>query len=112
MDFWDTVRTMRSSMLLRLTPALAIILMTGCTSSEPQTTASPAPLALNPAGMPASTSKPAPTSHPIGSTGQEPTGGSVDALAVQHGYNCRTVGNATMCDAPAIPSGEDPLYTN
>ena len=96
-------------MPFRLTLALCIILLAGCTSSEPQNI-SPAPLAESTAvpGVPT----PAFAGQTVGDTGQIPAADPMGTAATQHGYNCRTVGNATMCDAPAIPATEDRLYTN
>lgn len=97
-------------MLLRLTPALCILLLAGCTSSEQQNI-SPAPLAESTA-IPGAPTTPALVGQAVGEPGQMPAGEPVAPATAQHGYNCRTVGNATMCDAPAVPTGQDTLYTN
>lgn len=91
-------------MPLRLMSALCILLLAGCTSSEPQNAY--APLAEGAATMP--TPPQVPALHD--QTGPVPPSTAAVATALQPG--CHTVDNVTLCDAPADPMAEDTLYTN
>ena len=92
-------------MILRPMSALCILILAGCTSSEPQTVTY-APLVDAAAPMPA----PLPDPAPHDQAGQFPPGDAELATAYQPG--CSTVDNVTLCDAPADPSVDDTLYTN
>ncbi|MDQ2634055.1 MAG: hypothetical protein M3Y78_09995 [Pseudomonadota bacterium] len=92
-------------MILRLMWALCIVLLAGCTSSEPQNVPY-APLVDAAAPMPA----PPPTPALLDQTEQFPPSDAEPATAYQPG--CHTVDNVTLCDAPSDPSVDDTLYTN
>jgi hypothetical protein len=116
-------------MTLRLMPALCILLLAGCTSSEPQK-ASYAPLVEEaPAPMPMPAPPPAPAlqsqagqfpvnggiatprSNPaLQGEAEQITASGIAAPALQPG--CNTVDNVTLCDVPADPSVDDTHYTN
>lgn len=91
-------------MLLRLTPALSALVLAGCVSSEPRQVAydleAAAPLLADPV-----------PSEPLVPNGEDQTGG-LAASTAQQSYNCRTVGNVTLCDAPADPNADETRYTN
>ena len=93
-------------MILRPMSALCILVLAGCTSSEPQNVTY-APLV---GAAPMSVPPPPPTSALYDQTGQLPSADAAVATAYQPG--CHTVDNVTLCDAPADPSVDDTLYTN
>ena len=92
-------------MILRPMSALCILILAGCTSSEPQNVTY-APLVDGAAPMRA----PPPDPALYDQTGQLPSADAELATAYQPG--CHTVDNVTLCDAPADPSVDDTLYTN
>ena len=106
-------------MSLRLMSALCILLMAGCTSSEPQnasyapradraTIISDTPPASAPvASTPTTDTPPAPASYD--QVEYAAASGTPAPAALQPG--CHTVDNVTLCDVPADPSAEDILYT-
>lgn len=91
-------------MFLRLLPVLSAILLAACTSSEPQN-ALHAPLAESSAASP-------PSLMQSNQTGKAFPDGETGISALQQGSNCRTVGEATLCDAPHVSAADDRLYTN
>jgi hypothetical protein len=91
-------------MPLRLTPALCILLLAGCTSSEPQNV-SYAPVVEQPATVVGAPTVPAAYDQ----MGQTPQGVAGPAV-LQPG--CSTVDNVTLCDAPSDPSVDETHYTN
>ena len=91
-------------MPLRLTPALCILLLAGCTSSEPQNV-SYAPVVEQPATVVGAPTVPAAYDQ-MGQTQQGVAGPAVLQPS------CSTVDNVTLCDAPADPGVDDTLYTN
>ena len=94
-------------MILRPMSALCIVLLAGCTSSEPRNVTSAQPLdAAAPMPMPL----PPPTPALQDQTGQLPLADAALATAYQPG--CRTVDDVTLCDAPADPGADDTLYPN
>ena len=123
----------RLSMPLRLMPALCVLLLAGCTSSEPQN-ASYAPLATAPslqaapvAAAPALQATPTvvPAISPVSELQSQPTAfpppdstglpraDTASAAILPPGAtNCSTVDGVTLCDAPADPSTDDAQYTN
>lgn len=92
-------------MTFRPMSALCILLLAGCTSSEPQN-ASYVPLAEEMATMP----NPPPTQAPYDRAGQVLPSDAAAAVALQP--SCHTVNNVTLCDVPADPTVDDTLYTN
>lgn len=91
-------------MPLRLTPALCILILAGCTSSEPQN-AHYAPVVQEPVAVAGAPTVPAAYDQ-VGQAPQAVAG----PPAVQPG--CSTVDNVTLCDAPSDPSVDETQYTN
>lgn len=112
-------------------PVLCLLIMAGCQSSEPQNVAyQPATGAVSatPAPLPAPVTAVAsqqiaapqvsssqlpppadPTMTPVDQQAAPPTD-TAAAMALEYGTTCRTVGEVTMCDAPA--SADDTDYSN
>jgi hypothetical protein len=112
---------MRSRLPLFLFP----LLIAGCMSSEPRSDALE-PSAEEPAALPQLANTPGGTTTaafpatpgvdtqgaqlapgqplPVGGVAPEPTG--------QEAFNCRTVGNATMCDVAGDPNADNTRHTN
>lgn len=91
-------------MTLRLTSALCILFLAGCTSSEPQNI-SHVPAIEETATMPS----PLP---PVAYDPAIPEGDTAAAASLQAGHNCHRTGNAILCDAPADPNADTTSYTN
>lgn len=91
-------------MLLRLTPGLCILLLAGCTSSEPQNV-SYAPVVQEPAAVVG-----APTVPAAYDQAEQAPLDVAGPAALQPG--CSTVDNVTLCDAPYDPSVDETLHTN
>ena len=116
-------------MPLRLIPALCIVLLAGCTSSEPQN-ASYAPLAAAPslqatpaAAPPASELQNQPTAFPSSdAAGLLQADTAATPVLTSDATKCSTVDGVTLCDAPAgsgtddtsgdAYSADEALYTN
>jgi hypothetical protein len=119
-------------MPLRLIPALCIVLLAGCTSSEPQN-ASYAPLAAAPSlqATPAAAPPASPASEPQNQPTAFPSSDAAGLLQADtaaapvltsDGTKCSTVDGVTLCDAPADSgtddtsgdaySADEALYTN
>lgn len=92
-------------MTLRLMSALCILILVGCTSSEPEK-ASYTPAIEGAATMPAPLQ--APVSYD--QAGQVAPSDIAAPVALQPG--CSTVDNVTLCDAPADAAADDTSYTN
>lgn len=124
---------MRPSMPLRLMPALSVLLLAGCTSSEPQNAAyaplAPAPSmqaapvasapalqaapAVTPAAPPVPELQSQQTAFPPSDPAGLPQADTAAAAILPPGAtNCSTVDGVTLCDAPADPSTDDAQYTN
>lgn len=121
-------------MLRRLIPVLCATLLTGCATSEPQTTSYTGSPVAAPSVQPAPAMT-APTTVPPGLPTTQATAAfpaAPDALPAAPGTasaygqpvtpneielesgasRCRTVGDATMCDAPADPYADTTHNTN
>jgi hypothetical protein len=119
-------------MPLRLMSVLCVLLLSGCTSSEPQN-ASYAPLAAEPslqaappkahAASPAPELQNQPTVFPPSDLAELPQSDTAATAVLPPGAtNCSTVDGVTLCDAPAESGADDPsadaynaddaLYTN
>lgn len=122
-------------MILRLTPALCILALAGCSTPEPQNVSYapgpasvaplPAPVMPGPINSPPLQAAPVqsgampPTPAPLlqsptlqGQTSPAGLGEFAEAPSLQYTPTCSTVDNVTLCDAPPLSGGEDRLYTN
>lgn len=97
-------------MILRPIPALCILLLAGCASSEPQNAAYAPPADAQPSFAVAPNAAPPLPAAPYDQMGTAPTDGMLAAPAPQPG--CSTVDGVTLCDAPYDPDADDRLYTN
>lgn len=93
-------------MPFRLTPALCVLVLTGCATPEPQNVAYAPSAAFMPAPPPVGPSVPALHDQPANVATDDMSA----APAPQPG--CSTVDGVTLCDAPYDPDADDTLYTN
>lgn len=100
--------------------AFCLLVLAGCTSSEPQkasyaplggasTLHSATPASATPASTQIANAPPNPASY--NQTRQLPPSGLAEPTAAFQ-LGCHTVDNVTLCDVPADPGAEDTLYTN